>query len=86
MLTGDDLAGAKSGFDVNWNRIDDFADLLDIRGQAMVRATVTNLLDVPGESTVAVELVPPALTLGGLSISTGYEAGMEQLQALRELM
>ena len=83
MLTGDDLAGAKSGFDVNWNRTDDFADLLDIRGQAMVRATVTNLLDVPGESTVAVELAPPALQLGGLSISTGYEAGMEQLQALQ---
>ena len=83
MLTGDDLAGAKSGFDVNWNRTDDFADLLDIRGQAMVRVTVTNALDVPGESTVTVELVPPALQLGGLSINTGYEAGMEQLQALQ---
>ena len=83
MLTGDDLAGAKSGFDVNWNRTDDFADLLDIRGQVMVRVTVTNALDVPGESTVTVELVPPALQLGGLSINTGYEAGMEQLQALQ---
>ena len=85
MLTGDDLAGAKAGFDVNWNRIDDFANLLDIRGQATVRVTVINALDVLGESTVTFELVPPALTLGGLSINTGYEAGMEQLQALQGL-
>ncbi len=85
MLTGDDLADAESGLEVNWNRMDDFADLLDIRGQAMVRVTVINALDVPGESTVTVELVPPALQLGGLSINTGYEAGLNALQGLREL-
>ena len=85
MLTGDDLAAAEAGLHVNWDRTDDFADLLDIRGQAMVRVTVTNALDVPGESTVTFEIVPPALTLGGLSINTGYEAGMEQLQALQGL-
>ena len=85
MLTGNDLAGAKAGFDVNWNRIDDFANLLDIRGQATVRTTVTNALDIEVESTVTFEIVPPALTLGGLSINTGYEAGMERLQALQGL-
>ena len=85
MLTGDDLADAESGLEVNWNRMNDFADLLDIRGQATVRVTVINALDVPGESTVTVELVPPALQLGGLSINTGYEVGMERLQALQGL-
>ena len=85
MLTGDDLADAESGFEVNWNRMDDFADLLDIRGQAMVRVTVTNALDVEDQKTVTVELVPPTLQLGGLSINTGYEAGLNALQGLREL-
>ena len=84
MLTGDDLADAESGLEVNWNRMDDFADLLDIRGQAAVRVTVTNALDVEDQKTVTVELVPPALQLGGLSINTGYEAGLNALQRLRE--
>ena len=84
MLTGDDLADAESGLEVNWNRMDDFADLLDIRGQAMVRVTVTNALDVEDQKTVTVELVPPTLQLGGLSINTGYEAGLNALQRLRE--
>ena len=85
MLTGDDLADAEFGLEVNWNRMDDFADLLDIAGQAMVRVTVTNALDLEDQKTVTVELVPPALQLGGLSINTGYEAGLNALQGLREL-
>ena len=64
MLTGDDIAEAASGLEVNWDRTEDFADLLDIRGQAMVRVTVTNALDVERESTATFELVPPALHVG----------------------
>ena len=84
MLTGDDLAEAKTGFHVNWNRTDDFADLLDIRGQAMVRVTVTNVLDVEGKSTATLELVPPALQLGGLSINPDYTAFQDS--RLQELL
>ena len=69
---------------VNWNRTDDFADLLDIRGQAMVRVIVTNALDVEGESTATFELVPPALTLGGLSINPDYTAFQDS--RLQELL
>ena len=69
---------------VNWNRTDDFADLLDIRGQAMVRVIVTNALDVEGESTATFELIPPALTLGGLSINPDYTAFQDS--RLQELL
>ncbi len=72
MLTGDDIADAETGLQVNWNRMSDFADLLDIDGQAMVRVTVTNALDVEGESIATFELIPPALRLGGLSVNTHY--------------
>ena len=84
MLTGDGIADAESGLHVNWNRTDDFADLLDIRGQAMVRVTVTNALDVEGESTATFELVPPALQLGGLSINPDYTAFQDS--RLQELL
>ena len=85
MLTGDGLTGAKDGFHVNWDRTEDFADLLDMRGQATVRVVVTNALDAVGTSTVTLEIVPPALQLGGLSINTGYEAGLNNLQTLAGL-
>ena len=84
-LTGDALAGAKDGFHVSWDRTADFADLLDMRGQATVRVVVTNALDVEGSSTTTLEIIPPALQLGGLSINTGYENGMNTLQALAGL-
>ena len=84
MLTGDDIAEAASGLEVNWDRTDDFADLLDIRDQAMVRVTVTNALDVEGESTATFELVPPALQLGGLSINPDYTAFQDS--RLQELL
>ena len=71
---------------IHWDRTEDFADLLDMRGQAMVRVTVANALDVVrNDSRATFEIVPPALQLGGLSINTGYEAGMERLQALQGL-
>ena len=71
---------------IHWDRTEDFAALLDMRGQAMVRVTVANALDVVRNDSIAVfEIVPPALQLGGLSINTGYEAGMERLQALQGL-
>ena len=71
---------------IHWDRTEDFAALLDMRGQAMVRVTVANALDVVRNDSIATfEIVPPALQLGGLSINTGYEAGMERLQALQGL-
>ena len=63
----------------------DFADRLDMRGQATVRVTVTNKLDIEGKSSVTFEIVPPALQLGGLSVNTGYEAGWSALQVLQGL-
>ena len=69
---------------VNWDRTEDFASLLDMRGQATIRVTVSNALDaVRSDSMATFEIVPPALQLGGLSISTGYENGMHTLQGLR---
>ncbi len=71
---------------VNWDRTEDFAGLLDMRGQAMVRVTVSNALDAVSDDSMATfEIVPPALQLGGLSINTSYEAGLHSLQALGEL-
>ena len=71
---------------INWDRTEDFADLLDMRGQAMVRVTVTNALDVERDPTVTFELVPPALTLGGLSINPDYTAFQDsRLQELLSL-
>ena len=89
-FSADELAnlGVDKGSElmVNWNRTEDFADLLDIRGQAMVRVTVTNALDVEGESTATFELVPPALQLGGLSINPDYTAFQDsRLQELLDL-
>ncbi len=72
MLTGDALAAAKAGFEVTWDRTDDFAALLDMRGTATVRVTVANALDIEDESTATLEVVPPALLLGGLSLDTSY--------------
>ena len=69
---------------INWNRMEDFANLLDIAGQAMVRVTVTNLLDIPNEETATLELIPPKLELGGLSINPGYEATLTE--ALLDLL
>ena len=75
-FTADELAnpGVDKGSElmVNWNRTEDFADLLDIRGQAMVRVTVTNALDVERERTATFEIVPLTLRLGGLSIDTSH--------------
>ena len=68
---------------VSWDRTEDFADLLDMRGQATVRVTVANALDaVSADSMAMFEIVPPALQLGGLSINTSYEAGLNALQGL----
>ena len=80
-----DLVAAKDGFHVSWDRTEDFADLLDMRGQATVRVTVINALDISAERTATFEIIPPALQLGGLSINTGYENGMNTLQALAGL-
>ncbi|RKU14345.1 hypothetical protein C6502_00570 [Candidatus Poribacteria bacterium] len=85
MLTGDALEGAKAGFEVDWDRTADFADLLDMRGKATVRVTVTNALDLEGESSTSLALVPPTLQLGGLSINTGYESGLEALKTISGL-
>ena len=53
-----------------WDRTEDFAGILDIRGRAMVRVTVANALDVVSDDSIAMlELIPPALRLGGLSIN-----------------
>ena len=69
---------------VSWDRTEDFADLLDMRGEATIRVTVANALDAVSDDSMATfEVVPPALQLGGLSISTGYEDGMDMLQGLR---
>ncbi|MYE87899.1 hypothetical protein F4X33_02740 [Candidatus Poribacteria bacterium] len=71
---------------VSWDRTEDFAGLLDMRGQATIRVTVSNALDaVRSDSMATFEIVPPALQLGGLSISTGYENGMHTLQGLRAM-
>ena len=71
---------------VSWDRTEDFADLLDMRGQATVRVTVANALDaVSADSMATFEIVPPALQLGGLSINTSYEAGLNALQGLGAL-
>ena len=76
--------GSELPFD--WDRTEDFAGLLDMRGQATVRVTVANALDaVSADSMATFGIVPPALQLGGLSINTSYEAGMNALQGLREL-
>ena len=80
-----DLVAAKDGFHVSWDRTEDFAGLLDMRGQATVRVTVINALDISAERTATFEIVPPALQLGGLSINTGYENGLNTLQALAGL-
>ena len=78
--------GQGSELTVNWDRTEDFAGLLDMRGQATVRVTVANVLDVVSDGSIATfEIVPPALQLGGLSINTSYEAGLNALQGLREL-
>ena len=69
---------------INWNRMEDFANLLDIAGQAMVRVTVTNLLDIPNRETATLELIPPKLELGGLSINRNYEAKLTE--ALLDLL
>ena len=71
---------------VSWDRTEDFAGLLDMRGQAMVRVTVSNALDAVSDDSIATfEIVPPALQLGGLSINTSYEAGLNALQGMGEL-
>ena len=57
---------------VSWDRTRDFADLLDMRGQATVRVTVSNRLNLSRPSTATLEIIPPALQLGGLSIDAGY--------------
>ena len=76
--------GSELTFD--WDRTEDFAGLLDMRGQATVRVTVANALDaVSADSMATFGIVPPALQLGGLSINTSYEAGLNALQGLREL-
>ena len=71
---------------VSWDRTEDFAGLLDMRGQATLRVTVSNALDAVSDDSMATfEVVPPALQLGGLSINTSYEAGLNGLQALGAL-
>ena len=76
--------GSELTFD--WDRTEDFAGLLDMRGQATLRVTVANALDaVSADSMATFGIVPPALQLGGLSINTSYEAGLNALQGLREL-
>ena len=71
---------------IAWDRTEDFADLLDMRGQATIRVTVANALDVVSDdSIVTFEIVPPALQLGGLSINTSYENGLEALKAMQGL-
>ena len=58
---------------ITWDRTEDFADLLDMRGTAMVRVTVENALEVVRNDSIATfEVVPPALLLGGLSLDTSY--------------
>ena len=64
MLTGDALATAKDGFPVTWDRTTDFADRLDMRGEATIRAVVTNALDVEGESKAILKIVPSRFTVG----------------------
>ena len=86
-FTEDELASmdldAGSELTVNWDRTEDFADLLDMRGQAMVRVIVINKLDAKNDPSIATfEIVPPALRLGGLSINTdGATAQLAALQA-----
>ena len=71
---------------VSWDRTEDFAGLLDMRGQVMLRVTVSNALDAVSDDSMATfEIVPPALQLGGLSINTSYEAGLNALKAMGEL-
>ena len=73
---------------IHWDRTEDFADLLDMRGQATVRVTVANALDVVRNDSIATfEIIPPALRLGGLSINAaGATAQLEALQAGLGLM
>ena len=84
----EELSKLKQGDELTiaWDRTEDFADLLDMRGQAMVRVTVANALDVVRADSIATfEIIPPALQLGGLSINTGYENGLEALKTISEL-